>query len=273
MRCDEVIPLLSPFHDDELAPDQHRAVEEHIAGCKACMTQLESFQRLSNLVETTLVPDTPAQLVQKVEQSLREKVSLWDRFHFGSQPQTALVALTVVAASVVLAFFTWRFTPHDLHSHAEMNQIFGRFLDTYERDQTAAVEILPAKYEGQIVTEQTASSVLKRPTVARPVVLANHEVTKRYLLKMPCCECIQTAYSCNGKISFVLLEHQKEQLEWFGTRPMVHAQCHGKACCMVQLTDGLVATWPVDGGFVTVVGVSDVNELDKLVDELRPSQL
>jgi hypothetical protein len=38
----------------------------------------------------------------------------------------------------------------------------------------------------------------------------------------------------------------------------------------VQLSDGLAATWPVDGGYVTVVGVRDVTELEKLVEELQP---
>lgn len=151
-----------------------------------------------------------------------------------------------------------------------MVRAFRQFLAAYERGEATAVEVLPTKYEGKLVNDAAASSALKRQTVARPVVLANHEITKRYLLKMPCCECVETIYSCNGKTSFVLLEHEKEQADWFDARPMVRAECRGKACCMIQLKGSLAATWPVDGGFVTVVGVRDVVELESLVDELKP---
>jgi hypothetical protein len=51
---------------------------------------------------------------------------------------------------------------------------------------------------------------------------------------------------------------------------MVRADFHGKACCMVQLKGGLAATWPVDGGFATVIGLKDVAELGSLIDELQP---
>jgi len=37
---------------------------------------------------------------------------------------------------------------------------------------------------------------------------------------------------------------------------------------MIQLTSSLAATWPVNGGYVTVAGVRDVEELEDLVDEV-----
>ena len=77
-------------------------------------------------------------------------------------------------------------------------------------------------------------------------------------------------HSDSGTTSLVLLEHETEQAEWFHTRPMIRADCHGKPCCMVQLKNGLAATWPVDGGYATVVGVRDVTELERLVEALRP---
>jgi hypothetical protein len=181
-----------------------------------------------------------------------------------------MAGLCAIAAVLIVGLLMWQYAPHGSHSHAEMVRVFNQFLDAYERGQADAVEVLPAKYQGTLVGEAAASGALKRETVARPVVLGNHEVTKRYLLKMPCCECVETIYSCDGKTSFVLLEHEKEQADWFAARPMIRTECRGKACCMVQLKGSLAATWPVDGGFVTVVGARDVEELSSLVDELQP---
>jgi hypothetical protein len=172
----------------------------------------------------------------------------------------------VLAASLMI----WQFAGARSHSHAEMVRAFGEFLDAYEQGEMGAVDVLARKYQGTTINEADATNALKRATVSRPVVLTEHEVAQRFLLKMPCCDCVQTNYSVRGKTSFVLFEHEKEQAEWFHSRPMIRAACHGKACCLVQLTDGLAATWSVDGGHVTVVGVRDVTELERLVEELQP---
>ena len=268
MNCNEVIPLLSPFHDGELAPDQNKAVAEHVASCAGCSARLESIRRLSDLVESTPVPDTPDQLVQRVERSLHEPAP--PRLRVRPRPQIALAGLCAVTAVLIVGLLTWQYAPHGSHGHAEMVRAFSQFLDAYERGQADAVEVLPAKYQGKLVSAAAASSALKRETVARPVLLANHEVAKRYVLNMPCCECVETIYTSDGKTSFVLFEHEKEQADWFDTRPIVRTECRGKACCMVQLKGSLAASWPVNGGFVTVVGVRDVDELESLVDELEP---
>jgi hypothetical protein len=39
-RCEETVPLLSPFGDGELAPDDRAWVEEHLAGCESCSARL-----------------------------------------------------------------------------------------------------------------------------------------------------------------------------------------------------------------------------------------
>ena len=270
MNCNEVKSLLSLFHDGELAPEERRFVAEHIASCASCSQQLESIRRISDLVDTTPVPDVPGTLLARIERSLVSHGRTAARSGFSLRSRSAVAILTASAAILLVGLFVWHFVPGPSHGHEEMVRVFGEFLDAYELGQTSAVEVLPRKYQGILVNEAAATSALKRETIARPVVLANHQATKRYLLKMPCCECVQTIYSCNGKTSFVLFEHEKEQAEWFDARPMIRTECHGKACCLVQLKGGLAASWPVDGGFVTVVGVRDVGELGDLVDELKP---
>jgi Putative zinc-finger len=268
MNCNEVIPRLSPFHDGELGPDEHRAVAEHIASCAACSQKLESIRRLSDLVETTPTPEAPGTLVARIERSLHERAPSWAWFQF-SRPQWSAAAALVASAAVVVVGLTIWFAAGPSHRHTEMVRDFGKFLDAFEQRQASAVELLPQKYHGTLVSEAAATSALKRETVARPIILANYQATHRYVLKMPCCDCVETVYACAGKTPLVLFEHDKEQSEWFDARSMTRSECRGKACCVVQLKDGLAATWPVNGGFVTVVGVRDVEELGTLVGELN----
>ena len=270
MNCNEVIPLLSPFHDGELAPDEHGSVADHVASCAACSQELESIRRLSDLVESSPLPEAPDTLLQKLERSFDERAPFWSRFQFSLSRRSAVAALMATAAVVVVGLMIWQFVGAPPHSHEEMVQVFGEFLNAYEQGETSAVDVLARKYHGTLVSEAAATRALKRATVARPVILGGHAVAQRYLLKMPCCDCVQTNYAASGKTSFVLFEHEKEQAEWFHTRPMIGAECHGKACCLVQLKNGLAATWAVDGGYATVVGVRDVTELERLVGALQP---
>jgi len=270
MNCNEVIPLLSPFHDGELAPDERRAVADHVATCAACSQKLGSIRRLSDLVESSPVAEAPGTLLPSIERSLAERTPFWNWFQFSHSRRSAVAALLATAAVLVVGLMVWQIAGAPSHSHEEMVRVFGEFLDAFEEGETSAVDVLARKYQGTLVSEAAATSALKRATVARPIVLGWHAVAQRYLLKMPCCDCVQTNYAFSGKTSFVLFEHEKEQAEWFHARPMIRAECHGKTCCLVQLKDGLAATWPVDGGYVTAVGVHDVTELERLVKELQP---
>ncbi len=270
MNCNEAIPLLSPFHDGELAPEELEAVADHIASCADCSQKLESIRRLADLVDSTPTPEVPGTLLAKIERTLDPGAGFTAGSLFSVRSPKGVAILLASAATIIAGLMVWKFSHDPSHGHQEMVRVFREFLDSYEQGQASAEEVLARKYQGTLVSEAAATSALKRETVARPIVLASHQVAKRYVLKMPCCECVQTIYARNGQTSIVLFEHDKEQLGWFEARPVIRAECRGKACCLVQLKHGLAATWPVDGGFVTVVGVRDVAELGGLVDELKP---
>ena len=270
MNCNEVIPLLSPFHDGELPALKHQAVEAHVSTCAACAQKLESIRRLSDLVEVTPVSEVPRTLLMRIEQSLNGRASTWASFQLSGPQRRTAAAILAVAAVALVGLIIWGIGNGRSRNHAEMVRAFGEFLSAYELGKTNAAEMLPRKYQGTLVNEASASSALRHQTVAQSVVLTDHQATKRYLLKMPCCNCVETIYVRNGRTSLVLFEHEKEQSDWFDARPMIRSECRGKACCLIQLNGCLAAAWPVDAGFVTVVGVRDVAELGSLVDELRP---
>jgi len=145
MNCHEVIPLLSSFHDGELTPDERRAIAKHVASCAACSQRLESIRRLSDLVESTPVPDAPDSLLHKIERSLAAPIPFWAWWRFSLLRRIAVVALLATATALVGGLMIWQFAGAPSHSHEEMVQVFGEFLDAYEQGETSAVDVLVRK--------------------------------------------------------------------------------------------------------------------------------
>jgi hypothetical protein len=174
------------------------------------------------------------------------------------------------AAAALGGLLIWQTAAGPLSQHAEMVQVFDQFIDAYDKGQTNAVDLLANRYGGMLVNEAEASSALGRETVAQPIVLSNHQVARRYLLMNPYRDCVQTIYGSNGKTTLVVFEHEQEELEWFDKRAVIRAECKGTACSLVQLKNGLAASWRVDTGYVTVMGIRDREELGQLVNELCP---
>ncbi len=268
MNCEQVIPLLSPFHDGELSPGEHRLVVEHLSECSECSRRIESLGKLSGLVEAAHQPKAPASLLPQVEAMLQTEQCV-AKEPIASGSRKLLVGVIAAVAAVVLVGITiWSIVERP-HRHSDMIVAFDQFLKSYEQTPAKAVEVLPHRYSSVRVDKAGASAALKRPTVTPDRLLGDHVVVERCLLRMPCCDCVQTTYAQGGVVSLVVLEHEKEQAEWFHERPSVRTQCQGKACCLVELRNGLAASWPIHHGYVTVVGIRDVSELERLVGELE----
>ena len=181
-----------------------------------------------------------------------------------------LAAALLVTAATFIGLVTMRYLPIHANSQGDMAAVYGRFLDAYSAGTDDAPQVLVKHYQGKPINVQTAARVLKHNSVAPPTLLAKHHIAERFHLRMPNCDCVETVYTCEGKTSLVLFEYDKEHSDWFDARPSVQSECRGKSCCLVQLNDRLAATWPVNGGYVTAVGVRDVDELGTLMDELMP---
>src|SRR5687768_17426340 len=116
MNCQQVIPLLSAFHDGELPADQREAVMDHLVDCSDCQAELASLKSLSGLIRHSPPPEPPAALVRKVERALQrdtQKTPVRSNFfRWISVPVT-------MAAVVLLAVVIWQSWPvnHDLHDH------------------------------------------------------------------------------------------------------------------------------------------------------------
>lgn len=267
MNCEQVTPLLSALHDGELDAEERNAVLAHLSSCGSCSAYLDSIRSMSELATQLPAATPPPDLVEKVERALTEKnkSTLAER---RPRRRRLLVMLVLGAAAMAAGLAVWPFLAGDAHHHEEMVRVFGQFLEAHERGQAHADEILPQHYGGKLVGLAAASEALHHSSLTKPTILGNHRVEKRYLLKMPCCDCVQTVYVRRGRKSLVIFEHEKEQPDWFQNRPLRRTECEGRPCCVVELKESLAASWRVGGRQVTAVGVRDLTELGRLMVEL-----
>ncbi|HRX80685.1 MAG TPA: zf-HC2 domain-containing protein, partial [Pirellulaceae bacterium] len=250
--------LLSAYFDDELASEKRTAVSEHLAGCDKCSTELAGFERLSDMARGLYTPMPPPQMWSQLEQQLEEeqiaqKVQLTNR-----RPRQffSVQRLVAVAAALFVAFglgwfgySTW--IGHDEHDGftAEM----GHYLEEFHRDPAAAQQFLLAKYEGQAVDAQQAVNLVGyRPAIADGMP-EGYSVETTYVMKMPCCTCVQCLCKRSDGSTIVVFEHDDEEAkEWFGDRPEMSASCSGKQCSLVELDDRIAASWKHDKRHFTV---------------------
>jgi len=269
MNCEQVKPLLSAFYDDELVPDQRASIAEHVSSCPDCARRLESLKSLSVLVQRSPIPPTPKGLFDKLQlaTAASSNPSVLVRQPSFAYGPTWVMALLATAA-VIVGFVLWQVGWRAHHYHPEVAAAYGQFLDAFADGKSDAIQILVDRYQGKAIDVQRASHVLKHSSVAPPTLLANHEVTGRYELRMPDCDCVATVYACEGKTSLVLLEHDREHSEWLGNRSMTRTTCAGKSCCLVPLNGSMLASWRENSGHVTVVGVRDETQLEQLIGDL-----
>ena len=158
----------------------------------------------------------------------------------------------------------------DGHGHVAAN--FGRYLDEFERDPAAAQQVLLSSYEGRAVTYDEAAMKVRYQPVT-PERLPNGLLRKEvYLLRMPCCTCVQAIYERANGERLAVFEHVDDQPVWFGPRPTIHARCNGTPCSLVQVDDRLAASWKRNGRYVTIIGAGDLDQVTELVAYLDVQQ-
>ncbi len=273
MDCSSARQHLSAFHDGELPPDIQAAVSKHLDGCPECARRRAEFQEVSQTAAELPTPRVPADIWPQIETTLAIKVPrqravlvnliLRRRAWIG----LATAAVVVVAAST--AAIVWLEQAEHGHGYVAVN--FGRYLDEFERNPDAAQQVLLSNYEGQAVSYDEAAARVRYQPVT-PERLPNGLSRKAvYLLRMPCCTCVQAIYQGTDGEKLVVFEHVDDQPVWFGTRPTIQARCNGMPCSLVQVDDRLAATWKRNGRYVTIVGADDVEQVAGLVAYLdRP---
>ncbi|MEO8498748.1 MAG: zf-HC2 domain-containing protein [Planctomycetota bacterium] len=271
MDCSEVKELLSAYYDDELSSDKRTAVANHLAGCDDCVHELEIFRNLSALADGLTHPEPPAHIWQQIEKELgseqqnrseRPRIFEW----LGWTKQPAVRFGLAIAAAILIAIGWFGYTTWFEHDpDHQLAAVFGEYLDEFRRDPVAAQKILLANYEGQAVTvEQAVRTVGYRPAVADGLP-DGYTVGETYVMKMPCCTCVQCLCQSSDGTTIAIFEHDDKEADWFGDRPQTEAICDGTRCSLVELDDRIAATWQRGKRHMTLVGVKDKAEVERLV--------
>lgn len=271
MDCTEVKELLSAYYDHELSSAKRTAVADHLAGCSDCAQLLEGFRELSALAAGLAQPESPAYLWNKVEEQLDMASDVGNEcpttpgwLGWTSKPVVRLslgVAATILIAVGWFSYKTW--FEHGDHHH--LAAVFGQYLAEFRHDPDAAQQILLANYQGQVVDAQQAErTVGYRPVVADGLP-EDFSLSSTYVMKMPCCTCVQCLCKRSDGTTVAIFEHDDKESDWFGDRPESREICNGTSCRLVELGDQLAASWKCGKRYITVIGVRDTAEVGQLV--------
>lgn len=271
MNCDQVQELLSAFFDCELASNARESVAEHLRRCPSCSGMLDGFRELSALAKQATDPPPPVDGWVRLERSLTEPST--DVMALSRRPANAVwrtssirrLAIATAATLVIgvgwYGYAAW----HQHRAQHEMTAVFGEYLQTFQRDPQAAQEILLANYRGEAVdADQAIHAVGYRPLVANGLP-PGYTVVSTHVMKMPCCTCVHGLCRRSDGTTFAIFEHDDEETGWFADRPTRDVDCRDTRCCVVNLGSHLAATWAHEGRHITVVGVRDAKELERLV--------
>lgn len=69
-HCLELFEKLSEYIDDELAPAERRAIEEHVAGCVACLACLQTLRQTVALCRTGTDHTVPEEFSRRLHSAL-----------------------------------------------------------------------------------------------------------------------------------------------------------------------------------------------------------
>jgi len=111
MKCNEIVRLLPPYLDGEMAGRTQVAVSEHLASCSACRAESEALRADLALLKSGTVPEPAAFIATRAMAEIRQKGrrvprrwSLRDSFASGRLAGT-VAAAAVVAVSIGAGVF------------------------------------------------------------------------------------------------------------------------------------------------------------------------
>lgn len=265
MNCSAIQHNLSAYHDNELSPDLRAAVEEHLHACHNCTARLMAFRELSRVAADLNDPVAPSGMWEEFQTKLQRQARRGEPSRSRTSTTRSVRRRLATAALVLLAISAalgiWRYQSSE---QRQMRVVFGAFLDQFPRDPIAAQRAIVTRYDGQAVTLDEATRKLRyRPALATSVNALRLE--KMYVLRMPCCTCVETIYKYADGETLAVFEHHDEDPGWFSNRPSIRARCCGKPTSIVQVDNRLAATWKNQNRYLTVVGARDVEQVASLI--------
>ena len=264
MQCCEVVELLSAYYDNELPQDKAAAVADHVAVCAGCAAELQTLHNLSDLTMKLDQPTPPRHVWQRIAAQLNTSQSPVAPTAVSTQ-RASRKSLFVMAALLFVGVSWIAYTQWHAHDHQHRLVNLGHFLDTFEQAPDEAQRDLVKNYSGVPCEIPDAIRELKYRPVVADGLPADYEPAQAYLLKMPCCQCLQACYHRKDGGMLCVFEHDSDQPGWFGDRPTSSNMFSGKPTRLVQVDGCLAATWQQEQRHITVIGAKDIDEVTRLV--------
>jgi putative zinc finger protein len=266
MNCESAQELLSSLYDRELSADLDEEMRAHVERCPECVRKVAEFAQLSKLTAELREPAVPTGTWPGIESALdnkgRTRGGIFDTPRLRHRSRLAIAATLLVGASVALgSYWIWRSS----EPHAVMAATFDAYLKEFHEYPEQAQQVLISRYDGRPLDLSHAAGDAEFPPNAPEELPEGFKRQEVYVLKMPCCTCTQTVYKNKSGSVMALFEHSEKQPEWFGNRPRIEANCHGKATNLVQLPHQLAATWKCGRRYLTVIGAQNVEQVADLV--------
>lgn len=275
MNCADVKELLSAYYDAELSSDARTKVAEHLGECSQCAQERSGFEKLSGMVQCLDAPVPPSLTWQQFQDRLDRAptIEAADRFKRADlmprprwiryrvlRPVLAIAALVLIAVGW-MAYENW-LAPAD---HSLLAADMGQYVDEFQRDPDAAQQMLVAKYAGQEIELAEAVQRVGYPPAVAGEMPPAYTLDSVFVLKMPCCNCLQTVCRRSDGSKLAIFEYGDEQPVSFGDRPENTVQCQGMNCRLVEVNEQFAASWKQGGRHISVVGVRDQAEFENLV--------
>ncbi len=269
MECRKTQELLSAYFDHELPPPLRDEVAQHVDVCTRCGDETRTFQQMAGLAAQMQDPQPPDGMWDGITAALdsgesasvrRKAASSWRRHRFLTLLATAALALLAVG----IGWQIWKPWNESNH-HGTMMVDMRDYTQQFGSDPQRAQQALLAKYDGRAIDLQQA----RRELGYKPAVAAGlpqrYSLEGVYVLKMPCCTCVQTLCRREDGKMFAIFEHDTDHQMSFSDHPPVAARCHGCPCSVVQADHGLIASWTARNRQLTVVGAHSLDEISDLI--------
>jgi hypothetical protein len=270
MNCADVQKTLSAYFDGELPFEPRSAIAEHLERCGDCRGRLEKFRSLSAMAKrlpAVSAPDLWNSLSKHLAATGNPAASpVTLAMHSRRLMLRRVSAMAAVAASLLIGVFLGYPLLLQSHGrHAEMAMNLTGYVEVFRRDPIEAQRSLLAKYTNRALKPEEALTLVSYKPAAPETLPAGLTRTAMYEIDMPCCKCIESLYRGADGRTVAVFEHADQQPAAIGNRTSISAQCHGKDVGLVDCDGQLCASWKEEGRFVTVVGVSELAEVDKIV--------
>lgn len=271
---------MSGYFDGELAGDQRADMASHLEVCASCQKEISTFQQLSTLANEIPAPVVDQDTWRQIENKLDARSSTLPSDPKNDTRETALRGPTppvpnwrsplgwAIAASLLLfcgwlGYRTW-FDEEQGAEH-EFEAVFADYLKEFRDDPRKAQQVLLRNYEGVRVEPARADQSVGYEPVVAGGVPPEYSIESTYVMNMPCCTCVQCVCTHEDGSTIVIFEHDDADPHWFGDREKREQVCAGKTCEIVGLEDSIAATWRQGNRHLTVVGLKDSGQVDRLV--------